>query len=134
MAEEQIPDAELEVLACIYRKGEITAREIREELEPFRPMAHGSVATLLKRLEQKSLVSKRKGPVGKAFVYRATRKPSSTYRRVVQDLLDRIFGGNGVALVTSLFETNPPTPEEIDQLQDLLNDLKQNAKKGRSRK
>jgi BlaI family transcriptional regulator, penicillinase repressor len=131
MSEERLPDAELEVIACLYQQDEATARQIRESMKGYRPMAHGSVDTLLKRLEGKGLVTRRKGPVGKAFLYKPTRNPGPTYRRVVQNLLERVFGGNGIALVTSLFETQPPTREELDALQELLDELRErNSKRG----
>lgn len=122
--DKRLPDAELDVLACLWRRGTATAREIRETLEDYRPMAHGSVVTLLGRLQDKGLVTREKAPVGKAFVYEPTRRPAPTYRRVVGDMLQRIFGGNSVALVASLFETQPPTQREIQDLQDLLDELK----------
>lgn len=132
----RLPDAELDVLACLWRRGEATARQIRETMEDYRPMAHGSVVTLLGRLQEKGLVTREKGPVGKAFVYQPTRRPAPTYRRVVGDLLTRIFGGNSVALVSSLFETQPPTQAEIRQIQELLDALGRcggRAKGGRPR-
>lgn len=123
-AQENLPNAELEVLASLWQQGKATAREIREAMQGYRPMTHGSMVTLLKRLEGKGLVSKEKGPVGKAFVYCPTRRPEPTYRRLTRDLRERVFGGSGVAMVSSLFETRPPTPEELDALQQLLNRLR----------
>jgi len=119
----KLPDAELEVFACLTRLKEATAREIREAIRGYRPMAHGSVLTLLKRLEAKSLVTKRKGPVGKAHLYRPTQELSETSGRVVQNLVRRIFGGDSVALVASLFETQPPNREELAQLRRLLDEM-----------
>src|SRR5277367_2666130 len=97
-----LPAAELDVLALVWRSGPSTAAEIRKGIVAFRPMAHGSVVTLLKRLEEKKLVTAT-GKRGKAFVYAATRPPEPTYRRLVGNLLDRVFGGNAVSLVSSLF-------------------------------
>ncbi len=131
MTEDRLPDAELEVMACLWRLGEASARQLRESMAGFRPMAHASVMTLLNRLEAKGLIRRAKGPVGKAFVYTPTRQPGKTYRRVIGDVLQRIFGGNGPALVASLFETQPPTAEEIDQLQRLLDQLRSKADKGK---
>ena len=74
MTHPDLPEAEMEMLACLQRKGEATARELREALRPFRPLAHPSVVTLLQRLEAKGLVSRDKGNVGKAFVYQPTRR------------------------------------------------------------
>ena len=128
-----LPDAELEMLVCLHKMGEATARDVREALEGHRPMAHGSAVTLLGRLESKGLVRKRKGSVGKAFVYSPTRSAGSTLRPVMRKVLTRIFGGNGVALVNSLFDVQPPTPEELEELQALI-DEQRNKAKGRPKR
>jgi BlaI family transcriptional regulator, penicillinase repressor len=124
MRDAKLPDAEMEVLTCLHRRGEATAREIREELLSQRPLAHGSVLTLLGRLERKGLVGRRKGPVGKAFIYAPTRQASATVRPLLKRVLNRVFDGNPVSMVASLFETRPPTPREIDELQRLVSDWK----------
>ena len=129
MREINIPAAERDVLACLHQRGEATARELRECLESYRPMAHGSMVTLLKRLEAKGLVAKRKGPVGKAFVYRACQQPRTTFRGIVKQLVNRVFHGDSVALMASVFDTKPPTAEEVEKMQAMLNELK--AKKER---
>jgi hypothetical protein len=42
----------------------------------------------------------------------------------MRDLCERIFGGSGVTMVNSLFETRPPTPEELDELQEMVDTLR----------
>ncbi len=129
MVKKEIPTAELEVLACLKRRGTATAREIRETMLPFRPMAHGSVVTLLTRLEAKNLVSKTKGPVGKAFVYCATETAGKVYRNVLHRLLHRVFGGDSMHLVASVFEAKPPDREQLKELEQLVADLKESARR-----
>jgi BlaI family penicillinase repressor len=124
MAERRLPDAELEVLTCLHRRGEATARDIREALWDQRPMAHGSVLTLLGRLERRGLVTRKKGPSGKAFVYMPTGRHTTALRPVMRRLVDRVFAGSPVDLVASLFETRPPTPQELDAIQRLVRDLR----------
>ncbi len=124
----RIPDAELDVLQSLHRLGDVTASDIRRDLERLRPMAHGSVVTLLNRLERKGLVTHWKGKVGKAFVYHATRTHEATTRPLLRNMLQRAFGGDKLALVASLFETKPPTPKELEELERLVAALKQ--KKG----
>ncbi|MEX2117973.1 MAG: BlaI/MecI/CopY family transcriptional regulator [Pirellulales bacterium] len=124
MAVHDIPDAELEVMACLWRQGRLSARQVREALSGFRPMTHAAVSTLLKRLEQKGLVTRQKGKTGKAFLYRAAVPPRRTYRRLLANLVERIFAGNGLALVSALFETHPPTPQQLEQLEQLLDKLR----------
>ncbi|RJP30902.1 MAG: hypothetical protein C4527_08755 [Candidatus Omnitrophota bacterium] len=123
-----LPDAEMEVMACLWKFGRATARQINEAMGDYRPMAHGSTVTLLNRLEAKGLVKKEKGDRGKAFLYKPTRRPTPTYRHVVGKLVQRIFGGDSLALVSSLFQTKPPTNAELDDLQQLLDQLKREAK------
>jgi predicted transcriptional regulator len=124
MVERKVPAAELDVLACLQRMGEATAREIGDALRGYRPMAHGSVVTLLKRLEAKALVTKRKAPIGKAFVYRPTAGVKSTYRDLLKRIRMRVFGGDSVALVASLYESKPPTAAELHELERLLERLR----------
>jgi predicted transcriptional regulator len=129
MSEQNLPDAELEVLACLQQCGEASARQLRETMESYRPMAHGSMVTLLKRLEAKKLVQKMKGSTGKAFIYKPATDSSSTMRPILKKFVRRIFGGNSVALISSLFESQPPTSEEIAQLEGLLDQLRQQSRR-----
>ena len=124
-----LPDAEMEVLAYLWNQRKATAREVREALAHYRPMAHGSAVTLLKRLLGKGLVKREKAKTGKAFIYRPTRQPGPTYRKILGDLLQRIFSDDGVALVSSLFDSRPPTADELEQLQQLLDDCRTKARK-----
>lgn len=132
VTEQELPEAELDVMSCLWTVGASTAREIRETLEDRRPMAHASVCTLLSRLEEKGFVSREKAGVGKAFRYRAEIQPTGTARRLLDSLLDRLFGGNGVALVAALLESRPPSADEIEQLDRLLEALKKRRKRKRS--
>ncbi len=129
LAAQQLPDAELDVLACLWQCGEATARQVREALDSYRPMAHGSVVTLLKRLQARGLVARRKGPEDKAFIYRPTRSVRPTYERLLRNISERIFAGNGVKMVATLFDAKPPTAEEMDRLQELLKELRLKARK-----
>lgn len=113
----------MEVLAVLHVRGEVDAREIREALEAYRPMSHASVLTLLGRLEAKELVTRRKGPVGKAFVYAAAKSPRPMYRSLVRRIVRRIFANDPARLVASLFDAKPPTRDELRQIRELVEDL-----------
>jgi predicted transcriptional regulator len=118
----------LEVLACLWRTGPATAAEIRTQLAAFRPMAHGSAITLLKRLIRKGLVERQKSGQGKAHLYRAV----ATQRPMPDALIDRItrrvFGGSKVALLASLLEISPPSADELKEMKRLLQQVRENAR------
>lgn len=132
MTDRELPDAELDVMSRLWQAEALTAREIREQLQVTRPMTHASVCTLLRRLEDKGLVNRQKATTGKAFVYTASVAPTKTQRRLVRDLVDRMFAGSGVALVASLLQSRRQTDAEIVELQLLLDELKQ-KKAGQSK-
>jgi predicted transcriptional regulator len=122
--EPRIPDAEADVLAAVFDAGEATARAVREALARKRPMAHGTVVTLLRRLEERGLLKRRKSEQGKAFLYRPTRAHARTFGPAVTTLMQRAFGGRPAALVASLFESRSPSTEEIDELEALVERLR----------
>jgi predicted transcriptional regulator len=127
-----IPDAEADVLGVLFDSDEATARQVREALTKKRPMAHGTVVTLLRRLEDRGLVKRRKADQGKAFVYWPTKGHARTFGPVASSLMQRAFGGKPAALVASLFETRPPSNEEIDELEALVERLR-DERKGKSK-
>ena len=122
-APDDLPGAELEVLACLWNRPGATAVEIRDSLHTFRPLTHGSVVTLLKRLSAKSLVTRQKAKRGKAFVYFAAHEAERGYRGILKRLVQRVFGGNSVALVASLLESNTPNAAQLQQIKQLLDNL-----------
>ncbi len=128
-----IPDAELDVLACVWQEGPVTARRIREMMLRYRPMAHGSVVTLLTRLEAKGMVEKEKGPVGKAFLFKSVERPEPTHRRLVKDWLGRVFGGNTAAMISAVLEVEAPTADEYAEIQKAVSNAKSKVKKATRR-
>jgi predicted transcriptional regulator len=123
-----LPDAELDVMACLWERGPMTARAIREALDARRPMSHASISTLLARLMEKGYVTRTKADVGKAFVFRAVREPRATRRRLVSELLDRVFGGSGVALVSSLLEAKALSPGDVEEVARLFETMREKSK------
>jgi|CXWL01.1.fsa_nt_gi predicted transcriptional regulator len=121
--DEILPAAEMEILAVLHARGEVEARDIRESLSKFRPMSHASVLTLLGRLETKALVTRRRAPVGKAFLYAAAGSPGPMYRSLLRRLMERIFTNDPARLVASLFEAKAPTEGELRQIRELVDDL-----------
>jgi len=125
--EQVLPEAEMEVLAVLHARGEADAREVREALEAYRPMSHASVLTLLGRLEAKELVTRRKGEVGKAYVYAAARSTKPMVRTLVRRMVRRIFANDPARLVASLFDAKPPTRDELRQIRELVEKLEKKA-------
>ena len=121
--DELIPEAELEVLAGIRQLEETTAAELRKWLEPFRPMSHASVSTLLRRLSEKGLVRRRKADTGKAYIYSPVGDPAAPLGREVGRVLRRLFAGDSASLVSSLLGQHQPSRDELERLKHVVDSL-----------
>lgn len=128
--EQVLPETEMEILAVLEARREADAREIREALAGWRPMSHASVLTLLGRLEAKGLVTRRKGSVGKAFLYSATAQSRPLYRRLLRRIVRRIFANDPASLVASLFDAKAPTEQQLRQIRELVDSI-ESKRRGR---
>ena len=74
-----LPELELEVMKALWRLETGTVAAVKEQLDPFRPLAYTTVMTVLDRLARKGAVSRAKQ--GRGYLY----KPaiSSTHAREV---------------------------------------------------
>jgi BlaI family transcriptional regulator, penicillinase repressor len=109
---------ELEVLQVIWQNGPCTVRQVLEKLQQTRPRAYTSVMSLLNVMAEKRLL--RRQPAGKAFVYSAAVQEQPTLRRMVGDLVERVFRGSPRLLVAHALEQTDPSPRELDELQHLI--------------
>jgi predicted transcriptional regulator len=117
------PEAELEVLAVLHERGEADAMTVRRALARKRPMSHASVSTLLRRLEARGLVTRRKADRGKAYLYAATEEAKRTHTRLLRRLLERVFRNDSLSLVAALLAVKPPTESEAKELRKMVDDL-----------
>jgi predicted transcriptional regulator len=117
---EKASDSEMTVLAALLEKGEATGAELYVDLEKSHSWAHSTVVTFLRRLEAKGLVSHSRPRGERAFVFKPTRKARSLRRRAVGDLIDRLFGGNPLPLLSSLLEEGRLEEGQIRELRTMI--------------
>lgn len=109
-------DAELAILRALWAHGPSTVREVQDQLNTDQ-----GYTTVLKHLQlmlDKDLVTRDES--GRAHVYAPAVAKEDTQRRLVDDLLDRAFGGSARELVMRALATEDVTRDELDQIRDLL--------------
>lgn len=112
-------DRELQILAVLWARGELTVREVYEDLRgQGEQLAQNTVQAFLRLMNEKQLVTYRQH--GRAFVYRAAMPKNQTRRRLVSSLVQRAFDGAVDALVQSAFDAKAPGEEELQRLEELL--------------
>lgn len=109
---------ELEILQVLWDRGPSTVREVLAVLNQQRERAYTSVMSLLNIMTDKGLVTRE--PQGRAFVYRARRPRGRTLGSIVSNVLGRVFAGSAHELVAHVLEQSQPTPEELEQIRQVL--------------
>ncbi|MBL8877474.1 MAG: BlaI/MecI/CopY family transcriptional regulator, partial [Phycisphaerales bacterium] len=114
--------AELEVLKVLWDDGPGTVRDILQRLnDRGRDLAYTTVQTFLTRLEQKGVVKADKSEFAFRYSPRVSREKISRSR--LQRLVDQLYDGAAGPLVLQLLQNSRLTPNEIDQLQKLIEKL-----------
>jgi predicted transcriptional regulator len=120
--EYELGDAELEVLRVLWDAGPATVRDVWSRLrERGRNVAYTTVQTFLTRLESKGFVRADKSDL--AYVYRPKVTRERISRSRLRSLLDQLYDGAAGPLVLQLVQSERLTPDELEQLQRLIEKL-----------
>ena len=111
-------ELELEILQILWNDGPLAGRYVRDRLAPVRELTYTSVMTMLGIMEEKRYVSRKK--VGANFVYSARISREAASRRMLHDLVDRVFGGSAATAMINLLETSDVDAGELRQLRELI--------------
>ena len=106
---------ELQIMQALWRGGAATVAEVQERLASG--LAYTTVQTMLNVLLRKKRV--RRELAGRAFVYRPAVSRERAMGSALDDLVTRMFGGSGEALLMALVDTRRITPEELARVSKL---------------
>jgi BlaI family penicillinase repressor len=107
---------ELQIMQVLWSGGPGTVAAVQERLGS--DLAYTTVQTMLNVLLRKKKV--RRTPTGRAFTYAAAISRERATGTAVKDLVSRMFGGSGEALLMALIDARQITPEEIARAARLL--------------
>ena len=91
---------ELGCMNTLWPLGEGTVREIQRGLAPSRPRAYTTIMTIMDRLANKGIVTRRK--VGRAYLYRPSLTAEEARGHAVARLVEGFFDGSLEALAAHL--------------------------------
>jgi predicted transcriptional regulator len=119
-------DAELDILAVLWRRGASTVREVHEDLGK-----NSGYTTTLKQMQMmtdRGLVVRNER--FRSHVYEAAVPKEDTRQQIAGDLLTRAFDGSARNLMLGALNAKPASEEELDEIRALLRDF---AKKRKSK-
>jgi predicted transcriptional regulator len=114
-----LTERELEVMHVFWRHAQATAAEARDHLAAAGlDRAYTTIATLVRILHDKGFLEQINDE--RPFVYRAARSYEEVSRRLLDDVLDRVFHGSREQLLVRLIEQRKLTAQERAMLREVL--------------
>ncbi|ULQ57903.1 BlaI/MecI/CopY family transcriptional regulator [Flavihumibacter rivuli] len=115
-------ESELEILQVLWQKGLASVREVHEELAMTKDVGYTTTLKLMQIMHEKGLV-KRDDSV-KTHIYQAAVSKEKTQKHLLGKMIDGLFGGSPTQLVIQALGNHKASPKELEQIQELLNNLK----------
>ena len=120
----RLGDLQLRILQVLWEKDEATVTDVHQALAAERGLAYTTVATMLRKMEARSLVSHK--AEGRTFVYQAKVEEDEVSRGMADHLLERLFEGSLSDMVSHLLQSREVSREELSKLEQLIAERKRN--------
>jgi BlaI family penicillinase repressor len=109
---------QLKIMQVLWEKGRANAREITEALNADEHIAHSTVQTLLRKLEEK-------GSIGhdvddRTFVFFPLVREEKVAQTATRELVERVFGGSAAGLVAYLIQKARISRKELAEIRKLI--------------
>jgi predicted transcriptional regulator len=94
---------ELEIMKLVWRRGNATVRDVYEALLEQRKIAYTTVMTMMKILESKGYLKKRRQD--RAFIYSPTHPKNQVIGGMIREFIHRVFNGSVEPLLVHLLKS-----------------------------
>ena len=118
-------EAELEILRVLWERGPSTVRQVHESLAATRDTGYTTTLKLMQIMADKGLVTRDEST--RTHIYAARMSQETTQRQLVNDLVDRAFGGSAAELVLRALSSHKTSDDELREIRKLIDD----ARRGR---
>jgi BlaI family transcriptional regulator, penicillinase repressor len=108
----ELGELERDILAIVWRLGEVTAEQVREEIA--RPLKDSTIRTVLRRLEEKGYLGHTVD--NRTFIYRPAESPQKVAARAVQRIVDWFCQGSVEELLVGLLDSKVVSRAELEKL------------------
>lgn len=118
MPRQTLGDLQHAIMAVLWDRGEATTAQVHQALRAERGLALTTIATMLRKMEDKGVVAHR--AQGRQFVYRPTVTQAEVRESMVGELVERLFGGDARALVAHLVSEHEIDGADLAELRTRL--------------
>ena len=115
-------ESELEILQVLWQEGTASVREVHEELAKSKDVGYTTTLKLMQIMFEKGLV--KRDATFKTHIYEAQVSRDKTQKHLLNKMIDTLFGGSPTQLVLQALGNHKASDEELEEIQQLLNNLK----------
>ncbi len=105
---------ELEIMKLVWQRGDATVRDVYEALLGRRKIAYTTVMTMMKILEEKGYLKKRRQE--RAFLYRPTQPKNQVIGGMIREFIDRVFNGSAEPLLVHLVKSRHLSEKDLRKI------------------
>jgi len=117
----RLGDLQLRIMRVLWTLGPASVAQVQQRLDGD-PLAYTTVATMLRKMEDRGLVRHREHR--RRFIYDAAVTAEDVTRSMADDLVDRLFEGSLADAVSHLLQTREVSPRELARLEQLIQERK----------
>lgn len=111
-------DVELSILRVLWDLGPATVRQVHELLAADRDLAYTAVLKMMQTMVDKGLLLRDES--GRSHIYRPSQAREHTLKHLVDDLLERAFGGSALDLLATTLSSRKLGSSEREEITQLL--------------
>jgi BlaI family transcriptional regulator, penicillinase repressor len=113
---------ELEIMKVVWECDSATVRDVYEALLKQRKIAYTTVMTMMKILETKGYLKKRRQD--RAFVYQPVRPKNQVIGGMIREFIDRVFNGAAEPLLVHLVKSRHINEKDLQKIIRIVEETK----------
>ena len=115
-------ESELEILQVLWERETASVRDVHEELVKVKDVGYTTTLKLMQIMHEKGLV--RRDDSFKTHIYQPAVSKEKTQKHLLGKMINTLFGGSSTELVIQALGNHKASPEELNEIQQLLDNLK----------
>ncbi len=116
----KLSEFETEVLQVFWQTKAASAPEVHKIITHAKDVTYSTVKTIIDRLEKKGAL-KRIEQQGRTIIYAATSSANNMRKPLLDNFINKVFGGNSRLLMNHLIENDELNQEDLEYLKDIIN-------------
>jgi BlaI family penicillinase repressor len=117
----QPTEVEMQILRILWELGPSPVREIHRRLEAAKGTSYSTTVKMLAVMLDKKLVTRDED--AQPHVYKAALTRDVAGKRLLRDLIEKVYDGSAHSLVLQALSTQRATQEERDEIRRLLDKM-----------